>query len=336
MVGRVPRPLWQPGAMRYVLTGGTGFVGGALARLLRREGAEVIAVVRDPARANELAALGARLARGDVTDAGSVAAALRGADGLFHVAGWFKIGARAAGDAWRVNVDGTRNVLTAARDAGIRRVVCTSTLAVNGDTGGRTVDETYRFTGSHVSTYDETKARAHEIVEQFAAAGLPVVTVMPGGVYGPGDTSQLGALIARVARGKPVLISDGPRMCQAHVADIARGHLLAMERGRPGEAYMLPGPQTSVGGLLDLVAEITHTPRPRRLPRPVVTAAVPVVTVAGRVLALPPTLTAETLRVTRASYLGSPAKAQRELGWSARPLREGLQQTVAALLAAPP
>ena len=317
--------------MRYVLTGGTGFVGAALARLLRGDGHEVVAVVRDPARAGRLTALGATLAVGDVTDGASVAAALPGADGLFHVAGWFKVGSRNPAEGWRVNVDGTRAVLTAAHEAGVERVVYTSTLAVNGDTKGRTVDETYRFSGRHASVYDETKARAHEIAEGFAANGLPVVIVMPGGIYGPGDTGQLGALMARVAAGRPVLIAEGPRMCHAHVEEVARGHLLAMERGRPGERYMLAGPQTSVGGLLDLVAEVAGTRRPARMPDPLITAAVPVAAALGRLLPLPSTLTAEVLRVTTATYLGSPAKAERELGWSARPLRDGVRQTVAAL-----
>lgn len=314
--------------MRYLVTGATGFVGGALARLLRAQGHQVVALVRDPDRGHDLREQGVVLVTGDVTDAESLRRAVDGVDGLFHVAGWFKVGARDSAAGWRVNVDGTRNVLSAAAEAGTPRIVYTSTLAVNGDTAGRTVDETYRFGGTHITAYDASKAAAHALVE---SSSLPVVTVMPGGVYGPGDTGQIGALMAQVAAGRRVLVTDGPRMCQAHVADIARGHLLAMDAGEVGQSYMLAGPEVSLGDFLDLVADTAGTRRPARVPTPVVKSVAALASALGKVIPLPATYSAETLRVSSASYLGSPTKAQRELGWSARPLAQGVEETVAAL-----
>src|SRR6478736_981196 len=140
--------------MRYAMTGATGFVGGALARLLRDEGHEVRALVRDPARASDLAAHGVELVPGDLDDATALDALCRDVDGLFHVAGWYKLGQRDPSVGDRVNVDGTR-----------------------------------RHTGPFTSHYDLTKARAHEIAEQLGSEGLPVVIVQPGLVYGPGDTA---------------------------------------------------------------------------------------------------------------------------------------------------
>ena len=166
--------------MLYAITGATGFVGAALTRLLRESGHEVVALVRDPARATHLTDLGVSLVEGDLDDQAALTRLCTDVDGLFHVAGWYRLGSRHPDQGRRTNVEGTRNVMSVAREAKVPRVVYTSTLAVNSDTGGRTVDESYAFTGRHVSAYDETKAQAHEIAAQAAAHGLPVVTVMPG------------------------------------------------------------------------------------------------------------------------------------------------------------
>ena len=149
--------------MKYFVTGATGFVGGALTRKLRESGHEVHASVRSPEKAKELEAIGVKLFKGDVTDKESMRAAMTGVDGVFHVAGWYKIGTRDKRDGERVNIQGTRNVLELIQELKIPKGVYTSTLAVNSDTHGQLVDETYHFTGKHLSEYDRTKAVAHEI-----------------------------------------------------------------------------------------------------------------------------------------------------------------------------
>src|SRR5688572_27702145 len=131
--------------MRYSLTGATGFVGGVLASQLRTAGHEVVALVREPARAGALAGIGVELIAGDLADIDALRRLCQGCDGFFHVAGWYKIGSRNPAEGWRVNVDGTRNALTAASEAGVARIVYTSTLAVNSDTRGVVVDESYQF-----------------------------------------------------------------------------------------------------------------------------------------------------------------------------------------------
>jgi len=319
--------------MRYAITGATGFVGGALAARLRADGHDVRALVRDPARATHLSDLGVDTVPGDLDDAPALDRLCDGVDGLFHVAGWYRLGQRDPSVGDRVNVAGTRAVLAAAQRAGVPRVVYTSTLAVNSDTGGAVRDETYRHTGGFVSDYDRTKAAAHDVALGFAADGLDVRVVQPGLVYGPGDTSQTGALIAAVVRGKRPQVPAGGSVCWAHVDDVASGHLLAMDAGRSGESYMLAGPAMTLANGLRLVAELAGTRGPVVLPDGLVRGVGRVAGVLGRVVPLPADLAAETLRASLATYLGSAAKAKRELGWRARDPRTGLGQTVAALRA---
>ncbi len=318
--------------MRYALTGATGFLGGELARQLVDAGHEVHALVRSARRAVALDALGVELVEGDLDDVGALDRLVADADGLFHVAGWYKLGERDRMPGQRVNVVGTRNVLTAAQRAGTPKVVHTSTLAVNSDTGGATVDETHRYMGEHLSEYDRTKAEAHRVALELAAAGLPVVIVMPSAIYGPGDTSQVGALIEQVVAGaRTQAPRGGGRLMWAHVADVARGHVLAMERGVPGESYMLAGDPATLAEVLTQVARAAGTKGPILVPDALLRAAEKAMAQVSKVVPIPPLFHPETLRAGLADYLGSRAKAERELGWRPRPLSEGLAQTVAVL-----
>jgi nucleoside-diphosphate-sugar epimerase len=316
--------------MRYAVTGATGFVGGALVRLLRANGHDVLALVRSPARATALAAAGVTLVEGDLDDATALDRLGAGAGGLFHVAGWYKLGDARPEDGWRVNVDGTANVLAAAHRSGMPKVVYTSTLAVNSDTHGRVVDESYQFTGRHLSVYDETKARAHDVATEAARDGVPVVIVQPGLVYGPGDTSQTGTLVAAVLAGRRPTVPAGGAVCWGYVDDIARGHLLAMEQGTPGESYFLAGEPCALADGLRLLAELAGKPGPIVLSASVVRVAGAAVGVVERVIRLPAGYSSEAMRASLATYLGNPAKAYRELGWTSRPLRQGLSELVTA------
>lgn len=318
--------------MKFAMTGATGFLGGALAHQLLAAGHTVTVVVRSPDKAETLRAEGAHVVAGDVGDVASMTRAFTGVDGVFHVAGWYKVGDAHPEEAWRVNVAGTRNTLVAVREAGVPRVVYTSTLAVNSDTHGEVRDETYRFTGRHLTVYDETKALAHEAAVRFAAEpdGPEVVIVMPGGIYGPGDTSQIGTWMAQVAHGERVLASARLRMMQAHVDDVAAGHVAAMERGRAGQSYMLAGERSDLAAMLQEVAVITGGRPPIVMPGPLLPVTERFLRMAERILPLPAELHAESLRSAQASYLGTPAKAQRELGWRFRPLPEGLRETAVA------
>lgn len=321
--------------MRYALTGATGFVGGELARQLLAGSHEVTALVRSPRRAVDLDAAGVDLVEGDLDDTAALDRLLDGAAGLFHVAGWYRLGDRDRSLGRQVNVVGTRNVLEAARRAGTPKVVYTSTLAVNSDTHGRVVDETHHYLGPHLSEYDRTKAEAHSVATELAAVGLPVVIVMPGGIYGPRDTSQVGELLEQVVHGRrPQAPSGGGEVTWAHVADIAEGHLLAMERGEPGETYMLAGDRGTLADLLQTAARIAGTKGPRLVPAGAIRVAEKVMTQVAKVLPVPPLYHPETLRAGLATYLGTRAKAERDLGWHPRPIEQGLTETVAHLRSA--
>lgn len=304
------------------MTGATGFVGGALTRQLRADGHDVVALVRRPTP--QLAALGVDQRPGDIADRESVRAAMGGVDGVFHVAAWYKVGSPDRREARRVNVEGTRNVLEAMRDAGAPKGVYTSTLAVFGDTRGRVVDETYRSGGPFATVYDETKWRAHyEVAEPLMRAGLPLVIVQPGVVYGVGDHSPVRPVIDRYLRRRLPAIPARTAYCWGHVEDTAAGHLLAMERGTPGDSYIIAGPPHTLAEALTIAEDVTGIPAPRR--------RIPglLVDLLGRV----PGDAAESLRALGATYLGSNAKARRELGFEPRCLPDGFAEVLPAHLA---
>ena len=321
--------------MRIAITGATGFVGGTLARLLVRHAHDVHAIVRDPARAGSLAAMGVTLHQGDVTNKGSMRPAMAGADAVFHVAGWYKTGVRDRREATAINIEGTRHVLELMQECAVPKGVYTSTLAVNSDTHGEAVDETYRFTGRHLSLYDETKAQAHLIAEGFVAAGLPLVIVQPGLIYGPGDTSITRETLRNYLQGRLPAVPKYAAYCWAHVDDIAEGHRLALERGRPGRSYFLAGPAYTLPAALAVAEAVTGIRAPRvEIPSAALKIAAALVRPLESVLRMPPAFSAETLRILAGvTYLGRSDRARAELGWQARPLFEGFTETLGHELA---
>jgi nucleoside-diphosphate-sugar epimerase len=213
----------------------------------------------------------------------------------------------------------------------IPRGVYTSTLAINSDTHGVLVDETYRYDGPHLTEYDRTKYLAHwEVAEPMARDGLPLVTVMPGVVYGPDDPSNIGGTLRDYLRGRFPFI-PAATYCWAHVEDTARAHLLAMERGQTGESYIVAGPAHTLADALDTAESITGIPASRiRLPAPVMKAAAAASRLFERLIPLPETYRSETLRAAAGvTYIGDNRKAREVLGYEPRPLREGLNSTLA-------
>lgn len=317
--------------MKYFITGATGFIGGAVARKLRSGGNDVVAIVRNPSKAGDLIAAGVTVVKGDVTNMESMRSPMTGADGVFHIAGWYKIGVRDRAEAVAINVDGTRNVLSLMRDLNIPKGVYTSTLAVNSDTHGVEVDESYRFTGRHLSLYDQTKADAHAIAEDFIAAGLPLVIVQPGLVYGPGDTSAAREAIVQTLSRKLPLVPLKTAYAWGHIDDIAQGHLAAMIKGRTGQNYHVCGPSHTLLEGLEIVSKVSGVPLPGMRPAPgVMRAMAGFMGLLEYAVPLPPNYSSEFLRVSAGvTYLGANAKARNELGFAPRPLETGLADTVA-------
>lgn len=313
--------------MKYFVTGATGFVGGVLAKKLREQNHEVHASVRNPEKAKELQNIGVKLFKGDVTDKESMREAMQGVDGVYHVAGWYKIGVRDKSDGEKVNIGGTRNVLELMQELGIPKGVYTSTCAINSDTHGRVVDESYHFSGKHLSEYDRIKAAAHGLAKEFIARGLPLVIVMPGLIYGPGDTSTLRENIIDFLKGKLPALPDQAGNCWAHVDDIVQGHILGMEKGKIGESYIISGERYTFPEAFKLASQITGKPAPKTIPHQIFRVmSVLVKPLDGM---MPPTYTSEGLRVIAGvTYMGDNSKARRELGYNPRPFREGWGETL--------
>jgi nucleoside-diphosphate-sugar epimerase len=315
---------------KYFVTGATGFIGGEIVKQLIGRGHKVAALVRSPEKAGILKALGVEIHPGDITDRDTLTTPMTGVDGVFHAAAWYKVGVKEPlADA--INVEGTRNVLQTMRALGIPRGVYTSTVAVFSDTKGAVPDETYRYDGPHLSEYDRTKWIAHyRVAVPTIEEGLPLLIVMPGVVYGPGDTSGMHTALIDLLRGRLPMTPARTAFCWAHVEDTARAHILAMEKGTPGETYIITGPRHTFEYAFDLAASIGRVRSPMFHPGPHVMRAMAATTsLVGRFFTMPPAFTPEALRVLAGTtYFGSNEKAVRELGFAPRPLEEGMAQTL--------
>lgn len=306
--------------MRAFVTGATGFLGGRLVTRLRARGDDVVALVR-----RDDVQLEAELVRGDLSDRAVLARAMQGCDAVFHAAAMYRVGIpRSERPAmFEANVRGTENVLDAARDADVSRIVYVSTVNVFGNTHNEVVDETYeRQGGDWVSTYDWTKYEAHQVAKDRIQRGAPVVIAMPGAIYGPGDHSELGAQLEQARRGKLLFKALADVGVNAvHVDDVVEGVLLVQAHGRIGESYVLAGEITRLGEMIDRVS-----PKPVRmtLPAPVLKAAIPLGPLIGRVMQTGPNLREIISASDGVTYWASDAKARRELGYEPRDLDAGL------------
>jgi nucleoside-diphosphate-sugar epimerase len=314
---------------RYCVTGATGFIGSELVKQLVSRGHQVSALVRSPQKATILATLGVELHTGDITERETLRAPMKGADGVFHVAAWYKIGQREP-LAERINVDGTRHVLETMRELGVPKGVYASTVAVHGDTRGVLVDESYYSSGPFLSEYDRTKWKAHyEVALPMARAGLPLVIAMPGLVYGPGDTSAVHDSLAQLLRGRLAVAPSRCTFCWGYVEDTARGFIQAMEAGRAGESYLLTGPPHDYDEALDLAARIAHKRAPFLHPGPTIMRVAAALTRLLERFDLHGPYPAETLRLMAGTtWIARNDKAREELGFSPRSLEDGLRPTI--------
>ncbi len=318
--------------MDVLLTGATGYLGSEVARLLTERGDRVRALVADPADIGELHGLPVELVVGDLDDEGALVGMLHGVGGLVHCAELTGVGddddrARLVD----VNVCGTEHALGAALIAGVHRAVHVSSVEVLGDTAGRVVDETWTRDPSLPwrSAYEETKAVAHGRAQDLSARGLPVSIVAPGPLYGPGAPSGLGALLEAQAAGRLHALAFGDLgIVPVHRRDAADGVVSALHKGVPGEAYVLAGAPVRLREVVDALAGLLGSRPPRTLPTTMLRLLSPAGALAGPVLGLAPNL-GELVRARNGvTCWASSDKAARELGWTARPLLEGLADLV--------
>ncbi|MBK7894539.1 MAG: NAD-dependent epimerase/dehydratase family protein [Candidatus Promineifilaceae bacterium] len=315
--------------MKAFVTGGSGFIGQRVVQKLVARGDTVHALARSEASANLLRQLGATVFMGDITDTASMRPAMQGCDLVFHIAAWYKVGASDWPQAEAINVGGTRRVLRLAHELGIPKIVYTSTVAVFGDTQGQLVDEAYYKEGPFLTEYDRTKWLAHyKVALPLIEKGAPIVIVMPGAVFGPGDTSVVAQMMRMFYRGMPLLPGGDLTLTYAHVDDIAVGHLLAADKGKVGESYILTGPAIPLNEMMDFWAHLIgrKPPSVRLAGRPLRKFA-PVMGAVGSVLPLPELFSEEAVGSLGASYMARSDKARTELGWTTRPLQTGLLET---------
>jgi nucleoside-diphosphate-sugar epimerase len=327
-------------AMKVFLTGGTGFIGGQVARQLTDAGHEVVALVRSPHKADRLRAMGARLIEGDLSSADAISSAAAGCDAAIHGAAIYKIGVTPteANELHRVNVEGTHNTLAGLAKAGIARVLYVSTCGVFGNTGGHVADESYERdpADGFLSAYDETKFAAHQIALNHVESGAPLIIVQPTAVYGPRDHSELGATLVRASQGKlPATAFPDLTVSMVHVDDVASGIILALEKGKFGESYILSGETATMGDLVVQAAAIGGTKPPRfTVPTAVLRGLAPAGAIVGPAFGMPRNLRELVRASDGVTYLATHDKATRELGYRPRALADGLPSALDCQLAA--
>jgi dihydroflavonol-4-reductase len=321
--------------MRVFLTGGTGFIGGHVARKLRARGDDVVALIRDPEKGRELEALGCELVVGDLSDDAAIRSGMEGCDAVIHGAAIYEVGVpKSRHEAmYEANVLGTERVLGAALQAKIGKVVYVSTIGAYGDTHREVVDETYVHPGqSYTSYYEETKTEAHRVARRLIGEGLPCVIVQPGGVYGPDDHSTLGKQMDDFLAGRmPFLVMPDLGMNMVYVEDAADGVLLALDKGKPGEAYNLGGQITTMRELITELGEVADKKPPSRtLPTGLLKAMAPLGPVVGKLMGQPPNMRELISSGDGVTFWASHDKAIAELGYSPRGLDTGLRDLLAA------
>jgi dihydroflavonol-4-reductase len=321
--------------MKAFITGATGFIGGRVARKLRERGDEVVALVRSPGKAGRLSELGCTLVEGDLSSEDAIAAGLEGCDAAFHAAAVYKVGIpKSEHEAMReANVRGTERVLDAATAAGVGRIVYVSTVGVFGNTHGRVVDESYKHPGDgFLSCYEETKYQSHQVALDRIQKGAPIVIVQPGGVYGPGDHSELGNMIDQMRTGKlKLLMFPELGFNLVHVDDVADGIILAHDAGKVGQSYVLGGQIATMRDLVGKVAELSGRKAPTRaLPTALMKLSIPIGPLVGKLMGFPPNLGELIKTSDGVTYWASDAKARAQLGYRPRDLDTGLRETVAA------
>jgi dihydroflavonol-4-reductase len=309
--------------MRALVTGATGFVGAAVARALLAEGWQVRALVRGGSDRRNVANLAVEQVVGDLTDAGSLEGALEGCEAAFHVAADYRLWAPRPQELYRTNVEGTGFLLDAARRAGVRRIIYTSSVATIGLPGdGRPgAEDTPAGLADMIGHYKRSKFLAEERAREAAATGVPVVIVNPSTPIGPGDVkpTPTGQIVLDAARGRtPAYVDTGLNI--VHVDDVAAGHLLAFHRGRIGERYILGGEDMTLRQILTLIAQLAGRSPPRiRLPHGAVLPVAYVSQLYARLTGKPTRVTVEGVRMARKRMFFSSAKAVRELGYRWRP-----------------
>jgi farnesol dehydrogenase len=322
--------------MRVLLTGATGYLGGKVAARLVNSGHEIQALCR--AGRERAVPPGCRPIEGDLRDPPSLRRAIHGCEALVHMGALVRMWIRDRREFDRINVEGLSAVLRAAEEAGVRRIVYTSTIVALGPTDGALADESFERKELRFCTdYERTKWIAEGLARERLAAGLPMVMVYPGVVYGPGAGTE-GNLLQRMfsdhldGRLRSRLGRGDLRICYAFIDDVAEGHRLALEEGRTGRGYVLGGENATQDQLFSILTDLTGRPSPRAvIPYWAGETIGAMLQGISRLTGIRPAVTAGVVRTFRHEWAYSSDRAIRELGYRITPLRQGLRLTIEAL-----
>ncbi len=319
--------------MKVFVTGATGFVGSHVARLLAQQGAELRLLVRSTSPTANIDDIPAERVIGDLRQPNALGSAMTGCEFVFHVAADYRLWTRRPEEMYACNVEGTRGIIQAAQRQGVRRVIYTSSVATMGFTSnGHLANEDSPVSLDHmIGHYKRSKFQAEQVALEAGRSGSDVVVVNPTTPVGERDIkpTPTGRIIVDFLKRKfPAYVDTGLNVVD--VAEVARGHVAAMERGRSGERYILGGENLTLKQILDKLAAITGLRSPKvRLPYAVALATGVVDTVfTGLVLRREPRVTLDAVRMGRKKMFASSAKAERELGWKISPVEGALRRAV--------
>jgi dihydroflavonol-4-reductase len=316
-----------------LVTGATGFVGSAVARVLLKAGHQVRVLARPRSDRRNLKGLSVEIAQGSLEDRGSLASAVAGCRYLFHVAADYRLWVPDPEPMFRANVGGTRELMLAARAAGVERIVYTSSVATLGIVpGGIADEETPSRAADMIGPYKRSKFDAEAVVRDLVAEqSLPAVIVNPSTPIGPGDIKPTpsGRLIVEAARGRvPGFVDTGLNV--VHVEDVAVGHLLAAETGKIGRRYILGGENLTLAEILAEVARLTgRRPPSFKIPYAAILPVAAGAEALARLTRREPFVTLDGARMSKKKMFFSSARAVRELGYAPRPARQGIADAVA-------
>jgi len=316
--------------MKALVTGANGFTGSHLVKALEQRGDSVVALVRKSSNLVRLSNCNAQLVYGEITDRNALLQAMAGVNTVFHTAAYVELGLVNEAEMQRVNVEGTRAVLEVAQGSGVSKVVYCSTIGVFGDTGGKVVDETFKRTQTDFSSaYDRTKYEAQQLADHFAAQGLPVVSILPSGIFGA-DDPHFGPVMQQFLKGRLKLWVGGDRITGiVHVDDLVAAMILAAEKGKTGEHYIISAGDLTTREMFEILSKETGIPVPGEAPKPLVRLVGNILDPIGRILKWQPPLSRERVHYIydRCVRVDS-SKARQELSWQPRLVSETLREIV--------
>ena len=314
--------------MKALVTGANGFTGSHLVQALQQRGDSVVGIVRKSSNLARLANCNVQLIYGDITDQNALRSAMTGVDTVFHTAAYVELGLVNEAEMERINVEGTQAVLEVAQAVGISKVVYCSTIGIFGDTRGEVINETFkRKQADFSSAYDRTKYQAQKLVDQFAELGLPVVSILPSGIFGP-DDPHFGPVMQQFLKGRLKLWAGGDRITGiVHVDDLVAAMILAAEKGKTGEHYIISTGDLTTREMFEIFEQETGISVPREAPKFLVRLAGTLLDPIGRLLKWQPPLSRERVHYIYDRCVRVDAsKARQELGWHPRSVSETLRE----------